>query len=377
MNHRWRTGSLIAVIAVGLVVVAASWGLWPFNGGAERTDNAYVRGDVTLIAPKVAGYVSDILVGDYQRVHAGDPLVRLEAQDYTAASDRAQAEVAAAEAALANNRSRKLAQRAAIDQAKARLAATQALAGRARADHERALALVESGAVSVSARDLATADLSNTGANVAEASAALRVAEQQVATLAAEEEQLLANLAATRADLKSAELNVGYATIRAPVDGVTGERQVRVGQYVRAGTQLIALVPQQRFWVIANFKEKQLAHMAVGDPVDVWVDALPGQRIPGRVEGFAPASGSEFALVPPDNATGNFTKIARRFGVRIALNQGDADVLGRLRPGMSAEVAIRPSGDYRRGPAPFASASAGDAQGRTANAPNVNPGRYD
>jgi membrane fusion protein (multidrug efflux system) len=352
MSPHWRTGSLIAAIAAGLVVIAASWGLWPFNSGAARTDNAYVRGDVTLIAPKVAGYVSDMLVGDYQVVHAGDSLVRLESRDYAAALERAQAQVAAGEAALAGNRSRRVAQHAAIDQA---LAAAEALAARARADHERALALVESGAVSTAARDLATADLSNTGASVAEASAALRVAEQQIPTLAAEQAQFDAQLAAARADLEAAELNVGYTTIRAPVDGVTGERQVRVGQYVRAGTQLIALVPEQRFWVIANFKEKQLAQMAVGDPVEVRIDALPGQRLPGRVEGFAPASGSEFALVPPDNATGNFTKIARRFGVRISLDGGAADALARLRPGMSAEVAVYSNAAHSQGPAPFVS----------------------
>jgi|HubBroStandDraft_6_1064221.scaffolds.fasta_scaffold06578_3 membrane fusion protein (multidrug efflux system) len=346
MSPRLRLVTLLTVAAMALVVIAASWGWWPFDRGVEHTEDAYIRGDVTAIAPKVAGYVAEVLVGDFQTVKAGQVLVHLESEDYRATLARARAQVAAAEAALANNRVLQSVQRSQIDAAQARVASATALAQRARTEHQRALALIESGAVSASVRDLASADSSSTGAGVAEAEANLAVARQQVRALSTAFQQLQAQADAARADERAAELSVSYTEIRAPVDGVTSERQVRVGQYVRAGTLLLSLVPRQPFWVVANFKERQLARMAVGDPAEVTIDAIPGHRLEARIQGFAPASGSEFALVPPDNATGNFTKIAHRFGVRIVFRSADAAILDALRPGMSVEVSVSSTHTY-------------------------------
>jgi membrane fusion protein, multidrug efflux system len=359
LSLRLRLAVIIALGAMVIVIIAANWGFWPFRRGIEVTDNAYVRGDVTTIAPKVAGYVSEVLVGDYQYVRVGQPLFRLEREDYAALVARADAQLAASEAALANNRSRQQIQLASIEQAKARLKSTQALALRAQLDNERALALVDSGAVSISTRDFAKADLSSTGASALEAAAALEMAKRQMGSLAAEEGQLAAQIEVAQADQKTAALNLGYTTIRSPVDGVTSERQAHLGQYVRAGTLLLSIVPHQRFWVVANFKERQLAHIAIGNAVLIRIDALGGRELHGQVESFAPASGAEFALVPPDNATGNFTKIARRFGVRIALDAGDEVGLARLRPGMSVEVSVRELDSRRDGPAPFATTAEG------------------
>ena len=345
------SGIIIAVIGICIVLtISFSWSFWPF-GGSAWTDDAFIHGDITIISPKVAGYVGQIFVDDYQPVKAGDPLLKIEDQDFVAINDHANAQEASAEAALADNKTRQATQAAMIDAAKSKIIAAQAGADRAASDYKRAESVVKKGAVSASFLDTDKAERDQTQAALDEAKASLVAAQSQLDSLQAEAVQLAANINVAKADKNASELNVGYTIIKAPVDGMTGERSVRVGQYVRPGTQLIPMVPKQKFWVVANYKENQLPNIHIGDQARIRVDALDGKRLKGTVVAFSPASGSEFALVPPDNASGNFTKIARRFGVRIEFDDNQ-QALAQLRPGMSAEVRIEDK-EHKSGPALF------------------------
>jgi membrane fusion protein (multidrug efflux system) len=351
MNRIW-SGVVIAIVGLCIVLILCfSWGFWPF-GGSAWTDDAFIHGDVTIISPKVAGYIGQIFVDDYQPVKAGDPLVKIEDQDFVAADDHATAQEASAEAALADNKTHQTTQLAMIDEAKAKIVSAQAAADRAESDYKRAESVIKKGAVSASFLDTDKAERDQTQAALDEANASLVAAQSQLDSLQAEAKQLEANINVAKADKDAAQLNVGYTIIKAPVDGMVGERTVRVGQYVRPGTQLIPMVPKQKFWVVANYKENQLPNIHIGDHARIRVDALGGERLAGTVVAFSPASGSEFALVPPDNASGNYTKIAHRFGVRIEFDDNQP-ALAQLRPGMSAEVRINDSGYHKKGPALF------------------------
>ncbi|MBV9572245.1 MAG: HlyD family secretion protein [Alphaproteobacteria bacterium] len=324
----WSIAAIGAVALIGILAILWAFDLPPFGGGIETTDNAYVRGRTTVIAPQVSGYVVAVPVNDYAQVHAGEILARIDDSTYRARVEQSQANLAAAEAALANNR-------------QARASGVASLAGqaaalvRAKADMARVKDLVGDGSVSVRERD-------QTKAALIQAQAAVDVAQQNIRTVDVGKGGLVAQVAAAKAQLDSALIDLGHAVVRAPESGQLGEIGVRLGQYVTNGTQMMSLVPAER-WVIANYKESQTAHMAVGQPVTFTVDAFDGTRFDGRVEQLSPAAGSEFAVIKPDNGTGNFVKVPQRIGVRIAINGGQS-AIARLRPGMSVITHVQTSG---------------------------------
>ena len=326
---RWRV--ILVVVVLMLAAVAAvldAWDLWPFASRVEITDNAYVRGRTTVIAPQVSGYVVAVLVSDYARVKAGQVLVRIDDSTYRARVEQARANLAAAQSSLANNRQA----RASGD---ASLLSQNATLARAKADMVRVDELVKDGSVSVRERD-------QTRATLAQAEAQSEIARQNIRTIDVGRGGLEAQVAAAQAALRSAEIDLEHTVIMAPEAGQVSEVGVRLGQYVTNGTQLMSLVPAER-WVIANYKEAQTAHMAPGQAATFRVDALAGEQFIGRVEQLSPAAGSEFSVLKPDNATGNFVKVPQRIGVRIAIDPSQAD-FGRLRPGMSVISRIDTSG---------------------------------
>ncbi|HEY0182947.1 MAG TPA: HlyD family secretion protein [Rhodopila sp.] len=332
-----------AVIGVALLAgtaLAGTYGhdYWTNGRFVVSTDDAYVKADYTTVAPKVPGYLSAVLVEDNQTVQAGQVLARIDDRDLRANLDQAHADVAAAVATVRNLEARISLQGAEIIQAQAAIEASEARLGFAKEDAERYRALATTGAGTVqrtqqsgSARDQAAAQLRHD-------QAALLAAERQVPVLVTLRDQALAQAEHSRAVERQAELNLSYATITAAVDGTVGARSLRVGQYVAPGTQLMAVVPLNATYVVANYKETQLARVRVGQKVSLRVDGLPGTTLQGRVDSVSPASGLEFALLPPDNATGNFTKIVQRIPVRISIDPVSSS--GLLRAGMSVEPAI-------------------------------------
>jgi multidrug resistance efflux pump len=324
-----RSIAIIAVVAlVAVLAILWAWDLWPFGGGIEVTDNAYVRGRTTVIAPQVSGYVVQVVVRDYQYVRAGQVLVQIDDRIYRARVAQAQAALAAAKAALANSDQSRASRVASLASARAQLQ-------RAQADMGRVNDLVSDGSVSLRERD-------QTLAALAQARAGGQIAVQDVRTVDVGRDGLLANVDAAHAQLRLAEIDLEHTVIRAAESGQVGEIGVRLGQYVTNGTQLFSLVPADR-WIIANYKESQLSHMAPGEQASFTVDALGGTRFTGRVEQVSPAAGSEFAVLKPDNATGNFVKVPQRIGVRIAIDPRQPGI-ERLRPGMSVETRVDISG---------------------------------
>ncbi len=316
----WRAIAVIAVLVLAAVTaILYAWDLWPFADGVEVTDNAYVRGRTTVIAPQVSGYVVAVPVGDYARVKAGQVLARIDDSTYRARVEQARASLAAAEAALANNRQA----RASSD---ASALGNDAALLRAQADMKRAIELVKDGSVSVR-------ELDQTRAALAQARAQSEIARQNIRSVEVGRGGLEAQVEAARAALDAAQIDLDHTVIHAPRDGQVGEIGVRLGQYVTNGTQLMILVPVEH-WVIANYKEAQIAYMQPGDKASFRVDALAGAKFTGHVEQLSPAAGSEFSVLKPDNATGNFVKVPQRIGVRIAIDPGQANA-SRLRPGMS------------------------------------------
>lgn len=329
------------VIAGAVFAVAATSiqpGRWLTVLRSTSTDNAYVRGDVTPISPKVNGYIIEAAVRDNQAVKAGDILFRIDDRDYRARVDEAAAGVAMQHALLANLTSRIDLQRAVIEQAIAALQGTEADANRAARDFARTQELSKGGWASQSISDQTEADHLRARAKIAESQANLAAARQQMEVLETQRPQLEAEIAAAAAALTLAEIELESTVVRSPADGWVGERQARVGQYVRAGTLLVAVVLQES-WVVANFKETQIAGLRIGDSMAISIDGIPGREFMGRVESLSPASGALFALLPPDNATGNFTRIVQRIPVKITFDPEQPD-LDRLRPGMSAAVIL-------------------------------------
>ncbi len=324
-----RTIVAIAVLAVlAILAILWAWGLWPFGGGVEVTDDAYVHGHTTVISPQVSGYVVAVNVRDFDPVRAGQVLVRIDDSIYRARVAQALASLAAAVAALANSDQAHAARLAA-------LANAQAQTQRARADMARVEDLVGDGSVSIRERD-------QTRAALAQAVAGGEIAVQDVRTVDVGRDGLKAQVEAARAQLRLTEIDLEHTVIGAPDSGQLGEVGVRLGQYVTNGTQLFSLVPRAR-WVIAYYKEEQTAHIAPGELATFRVDALNGRRFTGRVELLAPATGSEFAVLKPDNATGNFVKVPQRIGVRIAVDPNQPGI-ERLGPGMSVEARVDTSG---------------------------------
>ena len=323
------TGAAVAVLA------GATWygyDYWTVGRYLVSTDDAYVKADNTTIAPKVSGYLTDVLVGDNQRVAAGQVLARIDDRDFKVALDQAKADVAAARAAVASKQAQLDIQQAIIAAAKATIEVDTATKTFASQENKRYTDLASTGYGSVQNAQQAQARNAGADAAILRDKANLASAEKQVELLKAEIAQAVAAAERAAALQRQAELNLSYTTITAPIDGVVGNRTLRVGQLVQAGTQLMSLVPASGAYVVANFKETQLTHVREGQPVDLEVDMFPGQVVHGHVDSLAPASGQEFALLPPDNATGNFTKVVQRIPVKIALD-GGAPI--ELRPGMS------------------------------------------
>ncbi|MFJ7356199.1 HlyD family secretion protein [Phyllobacterium sp. NPDC097923] len=327
-----------AVIVVGLGA-KVGWHYWTVGRFQESTDDAYVKADSTIVAPKVSGYVREVLVADNQPVRANQPLAKIDDRDYVVALEQAKADVAAAQADIENIVASLDQQQAAIAQAQSTVSVDQASLKFAQQDNDRYGALATQGAGSVQNAQQAVSKLDIAKATLQRDEGAVVSAQKQVGVLQAQLAKMNAALARDRAVQDQAELNLGYTTIVSPVDGVVGNRTLRVGQYVQSGTQLMAVVPVDDVYVIANFKETQLTDVKKGQPVDIAVDTFPGVALKGRVDSIAPASGQEFALLPPDNATGNFTKIVQRIPVKVVLDN-DSKLTGLLRPGMSVTPTI-------------------------------------
>jgi membrane fusion protein (multidrug efflux system) len=332
------TGRLRRLLLAGVAIAAlagASWYGWDYwTTGRFRvsTDDAYVRADNTTIAPKVSGYLREVLVGDNEHVKAGQVLARIDERDFKVALDQARADVAAAHATVTSKQAQLEVQQSVIAAAKATIEVDIANKTFAGQENKRYTDLAATGYGSQQNAQAAQSKNAGAEAAILRDQANLVSALKQVDLLKAEIVQAEAAAARASALQAQAELNLGYTTIIAPIDGVVGNRTLRVGQYVQAGTQLMSLVPASGAYVIANYKETQLTHVKEGQPVDVSVDMFPGQVVHGHVDSLAPASGQEFALLPPDNATGNFTKIVQRIPVKIVLEGGAAI---ELRPGMS------------------------------------------
>ncbi|WGR92733.1 HlyD family secretion protein [Bradyrhizobium sp. ISRA443] len=324
---------LLAGVAATVLAGAAwyGWNYWTVGRFLVSTDDAYVKADNTTIAPKVSGYLSNVLVGDNEHVHAGQVLARIDDRDFKVALDQAKADVAAAEAAVTSKRAQLDVQQSVIEAARATLAVDTAAQTFAAQENKRYTDLAGTGFGSVQNAQQAQSRYASAQAAIARDTANLASALRQVELLKAEIAQAVAAQERASALQHQAELNLGYTTITAPIDGVVGNRTLRTGQFVQAGTQLMSLVPATGAYVIANFKETQLTDVRKGQPVEIAVDMFPGQVVHGHVDSLAPASGQEFALLPPDNATGNFTKVVQRIPVKIAL---DATAV-ELRPGMS------------------------------------------
>ncbi|NKJ02419.1 HlyD family secretion protein [Novosphingobium sp. SG707] len=326
------------LVVIALLLVLAAWGLPPFSAGNENTDNAYVRGRTTVIAPQVSGYVMQVLVRDYETVKPGQLLVKIDDRIYRARVEQARANLAAAEAALANSTQARAARTAGLEGQVAGVASAQAQLVRARADMDRANDLVRDGSISLRERDQTLAALALAQAQVRQSRASTEIGRQDIRTVDVGRGGLEAQVQAARAQLHAAEIDLEHTVIRAPEGGRLGEVSIRVGAYVTNGTQLLAVVPPER-WIIANMKEAQTGHIRPGQSVSFTVDALAGETFVGRVERLAPAAGSEFAVLKQDNATGNFVKIPQRIGVRIAVDPRQR-AAARLLPGMSVEVSI-------------------------------------
>jgi membrane fusion protein, multidrug efflux system len=365
--QKYATPALVVLLAAALVItIARNWNAWEGGKIEQVTDDAYVRGDLTPLSTKVAGIVREVRVSDFQQVHKGDLIAELEDNDYLAQVAQANAAVEAAKAAIENNRRQRELQDsrisralAGIDQANAQIAA--AVAGqeavdadvvRTQKERKRQEALLETSSSTPQKVEQVVADerrfaaqLASRDADLAQAKTLLRSnelaaeAERRTKTvLESQELQLIAELHAKEAALTVAQVNLGYTRISAPGDGSVGEKQVRPGQLVSPGTQVITFVSNVK-WVQANYRETQLTNVKVGDPGEIRIDEYPGKVFPGKVIEIAPASGSQFALLPPDNATGNYTKVVQRIPVKIAFD--DSNQAAGLQPGLSVIATVR------------------------------------
>lgn len=341
---------------LGLVVLLAISGAawygrywWTTGRFIEGTDDAYTHADAVTIAPRVAGYVSEVLVTDNQRVRAGQIVARIDKRDFQAALDQARADADSAQADIGALDAQIAWQHANVEQAQSDIAAAQAALDFAKADYGRYMDLMRSGNGTVQRAQQAESDIRSRTAQLARARAAFEAAQQQVQVLQAQRAKAIAAHARALAAMEQAALNLSYTDIAAPVDGAVGDRSLRLGQFVQPGTRIMDIVPVARdIYVVANFKETQLADMWRGERASISIDMLPDVRLTGRVDSLAPGSGAQFALLPPENATGNFTKIVQRVPVKIVLDPADDATLAKLRPGLSVYASVdtrtRPAG---------------------------------
>jgi membrane fusion protein, multidrug efflux system len=339
---RGRTRKLLLIGASLLALTGTvyfGWQYWTVGRFEVSTDDAYVQADNTTIAPKVSGYIGAVLVADNEQVKAKQVLATIDDRDFRVGLDQAKADLAAAKAVVATKQAALDAQQSIIEAARATISVDQANQTFAQQDDKRYSSLAATGYGSVQNAQQAASRTAASRAAVARDSAALETAIRQLGVLKGELAQAQATLAHDEALRDQAELNLSYTTIVSPVDGVVGNRTLRVGQYVQAGTQLMAVVPTQAAYIVANYKETQLTDVRPGQSVEIGVDMFPGVSLKGHVDSIAPASGQEFALLPPDNATGNFTKIVQRIPVKIVLDP-DGPTAAELRPGMSVYPTI-------------------------------------
>ena len=329
--------SLAVALGTGVARFAFEW--WTIGRFVETTDDAYVGGDVTVIAPEVAGFIARVAVTDNQHVHAGDLLIKLDDHDYRAALDKADAAVALQQAAQVNLDATRRLQESIVAQAQAEVAAADAEIVRTHDDQVRFQRLLGTGSISIQDFQKADANYKEALASGQKARAAVDAAQQQLAVIATQKQQVQASLQLAVAERESARLNLGYTELRAPIDGIVGNRSAQTGAYASTGSQLISLVPAHGLWIDANFKENQLDLVRPGSPATVEVDSIPGKAFRGHVVSVAPATGAQFSVLPPENATGNFTKIVQRVAVRILLDD-EAAALGQLRPGFSVTAKV-------------------------------------
>ncbi|WP_441276596.1 HlyD family secretion protein [Tardiphaga sp. 172_B4_N1_3] len=342
-QQAWRRLAIpllaVAAAVVFIVLATTRWDIWMGNRAVQTTNDAYIRAQTTRLSSRVAGAVKAVPVNDFQHVKAGDLLIQIDPADYEAQVAQAEAGVAGAQAALDNLANQVELQYATIAQAEAQRVSAQAMEVQAQQERERQASLTQTEAGTRQRFEQATAAYAKAQADVKASGAVIAAQKHQLEVLAGTRKQRAADLLGAKATLDAARLRLGYTKIVAPFDGVVSERQVQPGDYVNIGSSLISIVPLPDVYVIANFKETQLTRVKPGQPVDIVVDTFSAETLRGRVERVSPASGSQFALLPPDNATGNFTKVVQRVPVRITLDKGQP-LLDRLLPGMSVTASI-------------------------------------
>jgi len=331
--------TVLVAAAIIAALFATQWDRWVGLAVRQVTDDAYVRGDITPLSAKVEGYVRRVAVDDFERVKEGDLLVEIEDDDYRARAAQAEADLLGAKAAIENLKARKAAQHAQVAEAEDAIKATQADVERTRLEAARQRTLLATTFGTRQRVEQADAAAERFSATLARNEAELDAQRSQLAVLDTQEAQLRADAKAKQAALDLAKINLGYTRILAPVSGMVSERDVRNGQYVHAGSQVISVVPLDNVWVLGNYKETQLTHVAIGQRAEIRVDTFPGVVITGMVDSIAPASGAQFSLLPPDNATGNFTKVVQRIPVKLRIAP-DNPLAGKLLPGMSVIATI-------------------------------------
>jgi len=342
-RSRGRTILFAAVILAGVLAALYAWGLPPFRPTSQTTDNAYVRGQTTIIAPQVGGYVTEVPVQDFQQVKAGQVLARIDDRIYRQRVAQGSANIAAQSANLDNSEQSRRSAEAQVQLQDAAVANARAQRARAQADMRRVNELVDAGSVSLRERDQTLAALRQAEAAVRQAEAQRQIALEQVRSVGVGRGGLEAGVASAEATRGVADIDLQNTVIRAPRDGRLSEVSVRVGQLVNPGTQLMYLVPET-VWVVANFKESQTAEIRIGQSATLRVDALGGAEIKGRVESIAPAAGSEFSVIKPDTGSGNFVKVPQRIAVRIRIDSADPNAR-RLGPGMSVIATVHTGGE--------------------------------
>lgn len=337
-HGRRRTLLFIGILLGGVLLALYAWDLPPFRRDVQTTDNAYVRGQTTTISPQLSGYVTEVLIQDFAAAKKGQPLVKVDDRVYRQRVEQARANVAAQTANLDNSQQSQRSSLATVAAQEAALGNAQAQLQRAQADMRRVSELTAEGSLSERERDQTVAALRQSEAAVAQARAQRTISQEQVRTVTVGRRALEASVQSARASLQLAEIELSNTVIRAPQDGRVGELGVRLGQFVSAGSQLFGLVPND-VWVVANFKEAQTAKMRPGQRATFTVDALGDAKLEGIVRELSPAAGSEFAVIKPENATGNFVKVPQRIAVRIDVKPGQPGA-DRLRPGVSVVVSV-------------------------------------
>jgi len=343
----WIWRAIIFLLALGvLLLITTRWRIWETNASRQSTDDAYLQADLTPISARVSGYIREMPVQDFERVHKGQLLAQLVDDDYRATVAQLTASVAAAAAQIGTIKAQRGLQDSNVQAAQAAVAAVQANVEQNARDLARQQKLLSTGSSSMEAGEKLKTTAAQLAAQLQQARAQATGAQHQLVVLDAQKVQSEAALAAQQAALEAAKINLGYTTILAPEDGVLGQRQLKPGQLVSVGGQITTLTPLPHIWVIANYKETQLTHMRVGASAAIAVDTFPGHTLRGHVLAFAPGSGSQFALLPPDNATGNFTKVVQRVAVKIAIDDAEG-LLDQLRPGMSVVATVDTGGQAR------------------------------